>query len=299
MPQANIVFRDGKLNLGRARSRSRPRSRSRSPRRRLKETCQETKSLLPGLLAVCANIAPPKGYRYDDRNLRLGKKHCPAFPHRRVRVIDADSIDAAIAMTSSKDKKPVCVLNMANATSAGGGWTNGAVAQEEAMCYRSSLSFTLKMRYYPLPEAGGIYSPTVLVIRENMKNGHRLLDLTQPYKLPVIAVVSVAAIRDPETVRDKQGISRYRKTGERALMEEKMRMILRIAAYNGHRKLVLGAFGCGAFNNPRHDVAESWVKVLCEREFDGGWWEEVCFAVLDGGTGNKTTFEHYLGRLNV
>ncbi|KAL9624921.1 MAG: hypothetical protein Q9160_000968 [Pyrenula sp. 1 TL-2023] len=244
-------------------------------------------------------MAPPKGYRYDDRNLQLGRKYCPGLPHRRVRVVDSDTIDAAIAVTSSRDKKPVCVLNMANATSAGGGWVNGALAQEEAICYRSSLAFTLKLRHYPLPECGGIYSPTVLVIRDNLKKGHKLLDLTQPHKLPVISVVSVAALQDPETVKDSQGISRYRRSGERGLMEEKMRMILRMAAYNGHRKLVLGAFGCGAFNNPRHDVASSWVKVLTEKEFDGGWWEEICFAVLDGGTGNKVTFEHYLGRLNV
>lgn len=291
MPQANLAFHNGKLKVGPARSPS--------PRRQRRATCQETKSLLPGLLAVCANVAPPKGHRYDDRNLRIGKKYCPGLPRTRVRVIDADSIDAAVAMTSSKDRKPVCVLNMANATSAGGGWVNGALAQEESMCYRSSLSFTLKLRHYPLPELGGIYSPTVLVIRENMKKGHRLLDLTRPHQLPVIAVVSVAALQDPETVRDQQGISRYRRPGERGLMEEKMRMILRMAAFNGHRKLVLGAFGCGAFNNPRHDVAESWVKVLKEKEFDGGWWEDICFAVMDGGTGNKTTFEHYLERLSV
>lgn len=59
--------------------------------------------------------------------------------------------------------RPVCILNMANARWAGGGFRNGSLAQEEELCYRSSLSFTLKLKYYPMDEYDAIYSPNVVI----------------------------------------------------------------------------------------------------------------------------------------
>lgn len=68
-------------------------------------------------------------------------------------------------------------------------------------------------------------------------------------------------------------------------MLNKIRLTLRVAAIKGHKKLVLGALGCGAFHNPREKVAECFLRVFEEPEFRGGWWEEVVFAVLDTDTG--------------
>lgn len=151
------------------------------------------------------------------------------------------------------------------------------------MCYRSSLSFTLKYRYYPIPEAGGIYSPTVVVIRENRSSGHGLMDLSKPDDLPVFSCVSVAAIRGPAIAKDASGNERYQRQGDRETMKEKMRVVLRIAAAREHRVLVLGALGCGAFANPRGEVVECWKEVFSESEFQGGWWEQVVFAVMESG----------------
>ena len=151
------------------------------------------------------------------------------------------------------------------------------------MCYRSSLSFTLKFKYYPLPEAGGIYSPTVVVIRENMSSGHGLMDLSKPDDLPVFSCVSVAAVRGPPVEKDAGGNERYRRARDREIMKEKMRVVLRVSAVRGHRVLVLGALGCGAFANPRGEVVECWKEVFSEREFQGGWWEQIVFAVMESG----------------
>lgn len=283
----------------------------------LSQIAAETKSLLPGILLTTPH-SPATGQLYKSPDLPpLQPSQCPALEPTPIRVLNADSIDAALSLSpspstrppSSKDKdsegqeKPVLILNMANAYHSGGGWLHGALAQEEALCYRTSLSFTLKTRYYPIPDEGGIYSPTVVVIRESMARGHELLDLDFPDKLPVISVVSVAAIRAPATVRDDRGVERYKKDEDRAMMKVKMRTVLRIAAGNGHRKLVLGALGCGAFGNPREEVVGCWGEVFGEEEFGGGWWEEVVFAVMDGGTrtgmGNFGTFEEGLGGVRV
>lgn len=193
---------------------------------------------------------------------------------------------------------------MANAHHGGGGWLKGALAQEEAICYRSSLSFTLKRRYYPIPDFGGIYSPSVLVIRESLASGHKLLDLLNPAALPVVSVVSVAAVRDPQVIGGQGEEGRYKYAKVRLVMKEKMRVVLRIAAGMRHRSLVLGALGCGAFGNPRGEVVLCWKEVLTEREFSGGWWEQVVFAVLDeggqkDGDGNYGVFWRELHGLEI
>src|SRR5215471_16207956 len=129
----------------------------------LSQVAKETTCLLPGILATAPH-APPKGYLYSPPSLPVLKhKYCPGFPATAIRILDEDTLDAAIGLAQCgkyitvHDRQPVCVLNMANAYNAGGGWKMGALAQEEAICYRSSLSFTLKLRYYPLPEFGAIY----------------------------------------------------------------------------------------------------------------------------------------------
>ena len=137
------------------------------------------------------------------------------------------------------------------------------------------------------------------MFRENINNGHRLMDLRDPSLLPVLSVVSVAALCGPLITTDSLGTQKYAIGADKRMMQEKMRVILRMTVKNQHRQVVLGAFGCGAFANPRHEVAKMWATVLQEHEFSGGWWEDVVFAVLDDGRGNLNTFSDHLDGLNV
>lgn len=92
------------------------------------------------------------------------------------------------------------------------------------------------------------------------------------------------AVRNPPLEGDQGEFGRYQDPETRALMKEKMRVVLRVAARHGHRVLVLGALGCGAFGNPRGEVVACWKEVLVEEEeFRGGWWEKVVFAVMEAG----------------
>lgn len=92
----------------------------------------------------------------------------------------------------------------------------------------------------------------------------------------------MAAVRRP-----KLHEGRFAEDGDVELTREKIRVVLRIAALKGHRKLVLGAMGCGAFGNPPKEVAECFLEVLQEEEFQGGWWEDLVFAVLDNARGDN------------
>jgi uncharacterized protein (TIGR02452 family) len=61
-----------------------------------------------------------------------------------------------------------------------------------------------------------------------------------------------------------------------------------VAAANGHRQLILGAWGCGVFGNDPAVVAGAFLGVLSAAP----WFERIVFAVYDRqpGTPTHTTF---------
>lgn len=275
----------------------------------------QTQVALPYILKDLPNI------KADESELlslstdlpQLKMEDCPKRPKATIKVINEDTFDAAISMMSSDDSNATnsppsrpAVLNLASDTSPGGGWLNGSMAQEEALCYRSSLSLSLHKKYYPWDALHGVYTRDVVIVRSSVGNGHKLVAPDAPAnELPVVSVLSVAAIRRPD-LSDGQVLSSgekrkvFAKNGDRELTKSKMVLVLRMAASRGHDRLVMGALGCGAFKNPVEEVAECWKEVFEQQEFKGGWWKEVCFAVLDSrNEGNFEVFEKTLGGMEV
>lgn len=172
-----------------------------------------------------------------------------------------------------------------------------------------------------MKDTGAIYSPLVAIFRTRSIHGHKLYPMAKyicqihqgshpgdppPTPLPVVSVISIAAIRDPAVTTDNP--PKYARKEDRELTKSKIRLALRMAAYNGHRRVVLGALGCGAFHNPNNEVAKLYKEVFNEEEFTGGWWQEITFAVLDtarpedrgvNGQGNFGVFYRELDGLIV
>ncbi|KAK0721723.1 hypothetical protein B0T26DRAFT_641533 [Lasiosphaeria miniovina] len=295
----------------------------------LRDTARITKAVLPPLLK---RLGRTDDARYSIKHtlsdpLRLDPALCPRLSRpARILVVNDDTLNAAIKHTlphaSPADMTPPAVANFANRERPGGGWLNGAMAQEESLCYRTSLSLSLDAsrcsRHYPLSahEAEVLYSPYVVVLRNDFASGHRLLlnsgsagDAVDVRDLPVVSVLSVSAIQAPQVRRisalpgterhdpDKYVFQRDR---DRNLTKDNMRLVLRTAASYGHRQLVLGALGCGVYANPPEDVAHCWREVLREDEFGGNWWRSVIFAVYDAQDGgNYEIFKRILGGLLV
>ncbi|KAK1752039.1 hypothetical protein QBC47DRAFT_349954 [Echria macrotheca] len=260
----------------------------------------------------------------------------PSLVGTTIRVLPSDSFDAAIAMPSTilgpapatlhstaeieshrlaqlkslslrpenvrdDESARVAVLNMASDKTPGGGWLGGAAAQEEALCFRSSLASSLDRGFYPIPDRSGVYTRDVVVFRTAMADGHGLMTAAgvEETRLPVVSVLSVAGIRRPpvRSLVEAGGVRRavFARDGDRELTKDKMRLCLRMAGMGGHAMVVLGALGCGAFRNPAGEVAACWGEVLGEEEFSGGWFREVWFAVYDRkGDGNLPVFEEAL-----
>ncbi|KAL1966823.1 hypothetical protein VTN77DRAFT_3788 [Rasamsonia byssochlamydoides] len=207
----------------------------------------------------------------------------------RVYVENGDSLTIAQRLLSTSPAAKIGVLNMASERRPGGGWMRGSLAQEEALCLRSTLAVTLKPSYYPLPPLGAIWSPGVVVFRDEVVNDCRVFE---PVERFVVSVVSVAGLRRPRLSEDEQD---YRLLQDVETMENKIRQMLRIMATNQITHCVLGALGCGVFGNPPKRVAGLFRQVILEEEF-AGYFDEIVFAVLDPkGEGNLRIFQEVVG----
>lgn len=289
----------------------------------LKATAKETLNVLPALLARLRRTeAASSSTKYSTLTMRrLDPNHCPSYSQpATIKVINEDTLNAAIQLSnliqSSGDDPQLnnprpLIISFANDQKPGGGWLNGQIAQEEAICYRSSLARSLHHRHYPLAWDEVIYSPYVLVVREDMAQGHRLYRGSTE-TLPVVSCLTVAALRKPKVhtfvpngasyglrarLPEKQV---FESDKDRSITKAKMRLTLRTAAVRGHHSLVLGALGCGIYANPPEDVAHCWLEVLREDEFAGNWWREICFAVYDPkNEGNYEVFNKVLSGKQV
>jgi uncharacterized protein (TIGR02452 family) len=208
-------------------------------------------------------------------------------------VINADCLETAGLMVKSGFNP--CVLNLASRQNPGGGVLNGAGAQEENIFRRSNLFLSLYQfasyaseyniekhaKSYPLDKnTGGIYSTNITVFRGSEKNGYCLL--RNPYN---VSIVTVPAINKPDLVNRNGKL--YIANDLVKPTKEKIRTILRIAGKYKHDCLVLGAFGCGAFANPPHHIAELFKEIFFEGEFRSKF-KLVVFSILEDHNSNKT-----------
>ena len=176
------------------------------------------------------------------------------------------------------------LLNLANGQRPGAGPVKSNT-QEEAILRRTNLFRSLyqferiglhygvpqRPERYPLDECwGGVYTPDVVLFREGVQDGYRLKE--DPVSF---AVITVAAVCDPELIDDTQMSERDAET-----TRCKIRTILRIGYQHSHDALVLGAFGCGAFGNPPSHMARLFRQVLDEEEFRHRF-RKVVFAIIE------------------
>jgi uncharacterized protein (TIGR02452 family) len=190
---------------------------------------------------------------------------------------------------------PVACLNFASARHPGGGWRSGARAQEESLARASALATCLEAvpEYYafhehqrhPLYSDRVVCSPAVPVFRDD---GGALLD--EPYPVTFLTAAAPNAGVHGDRGGDPEGADVAEALRRRA------RQVLAVAAGHGHRRLVLGAWGCGVFRNDPRTVAGAFADLLAGGGDFAGTFAEVTFAVYDPGPAapTRTAFERAL-----
>lgn len=208
----------------------------------------------------------------------------------RVEVTGETTLQALLRLAGEGGDQ-AAALNFASARNPGGGVANGARAQEESLARASALYDSLVRcpDYYEyhrrqrtlLYSDRLVYSPHVPVYRRD--DGSWLPE-------PVAAAFLTAAAPN-------RRMTERNRPHEAALIPETLRRraraVLAAAAHHGHRRLVLGAWGCGVFGNRPDEVAEAF-RVHLAGDF-AGVFDHVVFAVLDRDGTTRQAFEPLAG----
>ncbi len=236
----------------------------------------------------------------------------PAFDASKTRnmtiTVSGDrSYQAAMKLHKENPEAKIAVMNFANAFHAGGGVVNGAGAQEECLCrtstlypllYRRTLRDTFYKHHHDLntPKATDslVYTEGVIICKT---------DTDLPERMPkedwvMVDVITIAA---PD-LRKRSNIH-FDLVNGGAIMNnaelfgyhvKRAIHMLTCAAAKGANILVLGAFGCGAFENDPEVVARAYKMALQEfpKVFD-----KIEFAVYcpPGGSRNYEVFKKTFG----
>jgi uncharacterized protein (TIGR02452 family) len=213
-------------------------------------------------------------YTPDDLSaLRSDASGTPRF-----EVTEETTQEAALRLFDEGER--VVLLNFASARNPGGGFINGAKAQEEDLARCSGLYPCLITQpvYYEENRAEPsvlytdhiIYSPDVPFFRTDSRE---LLD-----RFFLASVITAPA---PNA---GQWLARGGDAGELdRTLRRRAELVLAVAAHEGHRTVLLGAWGCGVFRNDPARVADAFGRAVQRHAFD-----RVVFGILDKSEDERT-----------
>ena len=217
-----------------------------------------------------------------------GESDYPELPEAQksgnVTVTKSRTFESAMRLRKGRPDAKIAVLNFASATNPGGGVKSGASAQEECLCRCSTLYPTLNQRWlwdqYFLPNRAAndplhtdvcIYTPGVVICKTDESIPRRLPE----ERFVTVDVLTCAAPnlrRVPGNYHNPDASEAASVTRQQLfdLHVKRAKHILHVAAANGVDCLVLGAFGCGAFENDPNVVARAYAVAVEEyrRSFD-------------------------------
>jgi len=200
-------------------------------------------------------------------------------PATEFEVANETTLGAAERLTQADGNANVPALNFASAKNTGGGFLNGSQAQEESLARASGLYPCIAQMQAMYDVNKGfrsclytdnmIYSPKVPVFRDDRDH---LLEA--PYLVSFVTAPAVNAgvvrRREPENVPRIENVMRGR-----------MEKVLSLAVIHHHETLILGAWGCGVFQNNPRDVARWFGDHLTGNGLFSRAFKKVVFAVLD------------------
>jgi len=200
-----------------------------------------------------------------------------------ISVINTDSVSAVVEY--SKLGK-TCVLNMASYKRPGGGVHNGARAQEECLFRCSNLIHVVPTSFYPLEVNDALYTKDAIFFK----------DKDYDYMEPVVCdVITIAAINLNENAKydPVQNVTEYRK-----ITKDKIRLMVSLAAQNGVRNLVLGAWGCGVFNNDPTTMSQYFGEVLVGEGYSVDF-DNIVFAIINDHNSVGNNFDIFNNQFNA
>ncbi|GHU49609.1 TIGR02452 family protein [Clostridia bacterium] len=210
----------------------------------------------------------------QDQAILTGVNFAPQTGSPLIELQDESTLAAILRLRVQGVKSPG-VLNFASAKNPGGGFLNGALAQEESLAVASSL-YDSQLKHPAYYETNrvcksmiytdcAIWSPDVVFFRDDSGNL-----LTESVKA---SVLTLPAVNYGQVILKNED-----RSAARAAMKRRMKIALAIFAKQGCEVVILGAYGCGVFRNDPADIALWWDELL--REY-GGHFRRIIFAIFD------------------
>jgi uncharacterized protein (TIGR02452 family) len=213
----------------------------------------------------------------------------------RVQVTDETTQVAAQRLTLGEGVEDLVLLNFASARNPGGGFLNGARAQEEDLCRCSGLypCLVTQMTYYQVNRAQSsliytdhmIYSPGVPFFQVRGRGAY----LERPF---TASVITAPAPNAGPILRSDPGAGPL----IREAFERRWANVLAVARDRGHRTVLLGAWGCGAFGNDPAVASDALAVWLDNGHFSGDF-DRLVLAIPGQGKRSRANLEVFRERL--
>lgn len=216
-----------------------------------------------------------KTWSPEELGLLVQDRHNNEGTEARITVMNGSTIEAILHY---QDGLKTAVLNFASAKNPGGGFMGGAIAQEESLARSSCLyaSQTKDLTLYNFNKKNPsflysdymIYSPGVVFW---VNDEGRFLETP----------VMVDVITSPAP--NKGAMLQHGRGKEIADLESvfkrRMDKVFALAKSSGVERLILGAWGCGVFQNNYEDVAGYFAELIAEKYRYS--FKEIIFAIYD------------------
>lgn len=199
---------------------------------------------------------------YDVRNLKIDQRNGNEQNLVEIEVRNEDTLEMAERFSKEGYGK-IMVLNMASSYKPGGGVKSGKTAQEECLFRRSSAFLSHTETLYPLEDHIVLFTPRVTVIKNS---NYEMLDSSFD-----VSMISVSAIRKPLLNNGLYFEDDFK------LMQQKIESIFILGIQHQVDCLVLGALGCGVYNNPVTEVSRIFSMMLKRY---AGHFKKIGFAIL-------------------
>jgi uncharacterized protein (TIGR02452 family) len=212
-----------------------------------------------------------------------------------ISITPESTLEAMQRLSKEGSAGKVVVLNFASARNPGGGFLGGSEAQEESLARSSALyaSQTLCPDFYAYHRAESdtfyshrmIVSPGCPVFRNDEGD---LLE--EPYFPTIITAPAPNAGAVKRNLPDKA----HRIT---TVLRDRAKLLFNLAAHLQTDTLVLGAWGCGVFQNDPATVAAVFAELLDPAISTSWGFRQVVFAILSPSL-SSPIFAAFQDRLN-
>lgn len=231
--------------------------------------------------------------KFENEINQLVKAREEASIHTTFEVTNTTTLESA--KENLEEGKEILCLNFASAKNPGGGFLGGSQAQEESLARASdlSLSLTSKMEMYEFHRGRKdclysdhmIFSPQITVFRDAHDN---LLDTAYQVSFITSPAVNAGCVRQ-KYPKQKPKIEKT--------MLQRIERVLSVALRHKTDTLILGAWGCGVFQNDPETIASYFNTFLQQGGRFVNVFPKVVFAVLDNSKEGRfiTGFQKYFG----